>query len=97
MNPFEFFLPWKHGVDTHPLVPGMLRFGGGGGGTTVVNPSARVAPPAAPAPLAPSRPTQSVADLITQRRKLRPESKTVLTSYTGEDTGRRTILGLPLT
>lgn len=97
MNPFQFFLPsgWTK-LDTCPLVPGMLRFGGGGGGSTVVSP-ARATPPAAPAPLAPKVPTQSVADLLTEKRKVLPKkATTLLTAFTGEDTGRRTILGLPI-
>ena len=75
----------------------MLRFGGGGGGSNAVVSPARATPPAAPAPLAPKTPTQSVTDLLTERRKVLPKKNTtILTALTGEDTGRRTILGLPI-
>jgi hypothetical protein len=94
MNPFQFFLPWSHGDINCPLVPGVLRFGGGG--TTVTSP-ARVAPAAAPAPLAPQRPTQSVSELLNQKQKMRgTRQTTVMTAFTGENTGRRTILGTPI-
>lgn len=74
----------------------MLRFGGGGGGSAVVSP-ARATPPAAPAPLAPKDPTRSVTDILTEKRKILPKKNTtILTAFTGEDTGRRTILGLPI-
>ena len=103
MSLLDFFNPFVGGERSNPLslwlVPVGLRFGGGRTVTQVVQaPKSR--PPAAPPPIAPETPTQSVAQILTRKRKPGLDrSGTILTGSGGNDGsggGRRTILGFPV-
>lgn len=89
--------------DPFPMVPGLLKTMRHEFGSSVPRQSAtaatRATPPPAPSPLAPSRPTQSVADILTAKRRApSARSGTILTRDSGDTygTGRRTVLGTPI-